>query len=116
MPIQTAVSVRVFDQERFHQVDKRVTGIAFEIHNDFGRYLDERIYQGELTRRCRDQGLEVEPEMRMVVSYGDFSKDYFADHLINQGVLIETKAAATLNSAHKAQALNYLFLCGLHHG
>ena len=34
MPIQTAVPVQVFDQESFHQVDKRVTGIAFDIHND----------------------------------------------------------------------------------
>jgi GxxExxY protein len=115
MPIQTAVPVRIFDQESFHQVDRRVTGITFSIHNDFGRYLDERIYQGELTRRCRDQGLEVEPEMRIVVSFGEFSKDYFVDHLINRGVLIETKAVASLSPAHRGQALNYLFLCGLYH-
>jgi GxxExxY protein len=115
MPIQTAVPIRVFDQERFHQVDKRVTGIAFDIHNEFGRFLDERLYQGELTRRCRDQGFDVEPEIRISVTLGDFAKSYFADHLIDRGVIIETKAVVGLNPAHKGQTLNYLFLCGLHH-
>ena len=43
MPIRTAIPIQVFDQERFHQIDRRVTGIAFDIHNEFGRYLDERI-------------------------------------------------------------------------
>jgi GxxExxY protein len=115
MPIRTSVPIRIFDQEAFHQVDKRVTGIAFDIHNEFGRFLDERLYQGELTRRCRARGFEVQPELEISVSLGDFNKCYFADHLINQGVIIECKAAAALSPAHKGQTLNYLFLCGLHH-
>jgi GxxExxY protein len=105
----------VFDQESFHLVDRRVTGLAFEIHNEFGRYLDERLYQGELTRRCREVGLEVEPELRIDVTLEDFTKTYFADHLINRGVIVEDKAVAALSAAHRGQALNYLFLCGLHH-
>jgi len=116
MPIHTSVPILVFDQESFHQVDRRVTGLAFDIHNEFGRYLEERLYQGELTRRCRSLGFEVAPEMRIEVSLGDFSKSYFVDHLIQRGVVIETKAVSSLNSAHKGQTLNYLFLCGLHHG
>jgi GxxExxY protein len=116
MPIQTAVPIRVFDQESFHQVDRRVTGLAFDIQNEFGRYLDESLYQAELTRRCRLLGLEVEPELQIDVGFGDFCKSYYADHLINQGVIIEDKAVSALESVHKGQALNYLFLCGLHHG
>jgi GxxExxY protein len=115
MPIHTAVPIRVFNQESFHQVDRRVTGLAYDIQNEFGRYLDERLYQGELTRRCRDLGFEVEPELQIDVALGDFSKSYFADHLINGGVIIEDKAVSGLNHAHKGQALHYLFLCGLHH-
>jgi GxxExxY protein len=115
MPIHTAVPVQVFDQESYHQIDRRVTGLAFDIHNEFGRYLDELLYQGELTRRCRDLGLDVEPEMRISVSFGDFSKNYFVDHLINRGVIIEDKAVGKLGSVHRGQTLNYLFLCGLHH-
>lgn len=115
MPIHVACSIEVFDQERFHQVDKCVTGLAFEIHNQFGRYLDEKLYQRELTRQCRATGLAVEPELRITASLDDFSKDYFADHLVNSGVIVETKAVSTLAPEHIGQTLNYLFLCGLHH-
>ncbi len=115
MPVRTSVPIQTFDQEAFHQIDKRVTGIAFDIHNQFGRYLDERLYQRELTRRCRTIGFAVEPELHITVSLDDFSKDYYADHLVNGGVIIETKAAASLSPAHQGQTLNYLFLCGLQH-
>jgi GxxExxY protein len=115
MPIQTAVPVEIIDQERFHAIDRQVTGIAFDIHNEFGRYLDEKLYQRELAQRCRQVGLHVEPEMHIAVVTGDFKKDYFADHLINRSVVVETKAAAALCPAHRGQALNYLFLCGLQH-
>ena len=115
MPIRTSVPIRVFDQESFHQIDRCVTGMAFEIHNEFGRFLDEGLYQNELTRRCRERGFEVVPEMRMEVNLGDFSKDYFVDLLVNQGVIIETKTTSALTTAHQGQVLNYLFLCGLHH-
>ena len=115
MPIRTAHPIRLFDQESFHQIDRRVTGMAFDIHNEFGRYLDERIYQCELARRCRAAGFEVALEFLMGVSLGGFSKYYFADLLINQGVIVETKAASALSPAHQGQVLNYLFLCGSHH-
>lgn len=115
MPIQTAAPVRVFDQDSFHRVDHRVTGLAFAIHNEFGRYMDERLYRNELTRRCRQQGLEVRPEFKITVRHADFSNDYYADHLIEGGVIVEAKTAAALAPAHRGQTLNYLFLCGLHH-
>jgi GxxExxY protein len=116
MPIHTAVPIRAFDQDAFHPIDRRVTGIAFDIHNEFGRYLEEKLYQRELTRRMREAGLSVEPEMKMTLTFGDFSKEYFADHLVENGVLLETKAASGLTLAHQGQLLNYLFLCGLQHG
>lgn len=115
MPIQTAVPIRVFDQKNFHQVDQRVTGLAFDIHNEFGRYLDEHLYQNELTRRCQILGFAVAPEMQIQAIFGDFSKSYFVDHLIDGGVIVEEKAVTALSSSHKGQVLNYLFLCGLHH-
>lgn len=116
MPIHTAVPIQVFDQETFHQIDRKVTGLAFDIHNEFGRYLDEGLYQSELARRCVAVGLEIKSEFQMTVSLDDFRKDYFADLLVNHGVIIEIKAVEALSPAHRGQALNYLFLCGLHHG
>ena len=118
MPIWTSFPIKIIDQETFHQIDRQVTGLAFDIHNEFGRYLDEKLYQTELARRCQRAGLEVihDPELHMTASLDGFSKKYFADLLVNQGAVVETKAVASLDPAHTGQTLNYLFLCGLHHG
>ena len=116
MPVHTSIPVAVYEQEDFHAVDKVVRGLAFDIHNEFGRYLDERLYQTELAARLLARDMAVQREMRMTLTLGDFSHDYFADFLVGGGVIVETKAAETLTNAHKAQTLNYLYLCGLHHG
>ena len=118
MPLHTSVPIKAIEQSDFHEIDEKVTGLAYDIHNEFGRYLDESLYQCELARRCRVMGFDVvhEPELKMTASLDDFSKSYFADLLINQSVIVETKAVAALIPAHAGQALNYLFLCGLHHG
>ena len=118
MPLHTSVPIKAIEQSDFHEIDEKVTGLAYDIHNEFGRYLDESLYPCELARRCRVMGFDVvhEPELKMTASLDDFSKSYFADLLINQSVIVETKAVAALMPAHTGQTLNYLLLCGLHHG
>lgn len=116
MPVHTSSPIRVFDQEAFHAVDSVVTGLAFDTHNEFGRYLDEPMYQAELAARISAIGMPVLREMQITLTMEGYSRDYFADLLVDGGVIVETKAAETLTGSHKAQTLNYLYLCGLHHG
>jgi len=115
MPIFTSAPITVFDQESFHVVDKIATGCAFDIHNGMGRYLDERLYQAELAARLKDRRLTVLREMKITLTLDSFTRDYYVDILVNGGVIIETKTAEALAPAHRAQVLNYLYLCGLHH-
>lgn len=115
MPVVTSVPIAVFDQEAFHAIDKMVTGEAFKVHNQFGRYMDEGLYQAELAQRFLARGFEVTRELKMTLTLDDFSKDYYADFLVNGGVIVETKTAETLTKEHTAQVLNYLFMSGLHH-
>ena len=115
MPITTSSPIQIFDQEAFHAVDKVATGIAYELHNEFGRYLDERLYQAELAARLRGRGFDVVREMRITLALDGYMRDYFVDHLVNGGVIIETKTAQDLTPAHRAQLLNYAYLCDLHH-
>ncbi|MEX1026660.1 MAG: GxxExxY protein [Candidatus Paceibacterota bacterium] len=115
MPIVTSAPIKIYDQEMFHKVDRRVTGFAFDIHNEFGRYLDEAMYQSELSRRCKAAGFDVVPELQITVSLDDFRKLYSADLLIDHGVIVETKTVSTIADSHRGQTLNYLFLSGLHH-
>ncbi|MCL4204300.1 MAG: GxxExxY protein [Pirellulaceae bacterium] len=115
MPILTASPITTFDQEAFHAVDRIATGCAFDIHNEMGRYLDERLYQAELAARLEDRGHAVIREMKITLILDGFIRDYYVDILVDRGVIIETKAAESLNASHRAQVLNYVYLCELHH-
>ena len=84
---------------------------VFEIHNEFGRFFDERIYKRELAVRTSDVSLEVP----ITVSFGGFSKVYHLDALVGDGALFEFKAAETFHGRHRAQTINYLLLAGLEH-
>lgn len=116
MPIELPIPVTRIPQDEFHAIDKVATGLAFDIHNEFGRFYDEGIYQAELLERCNTRGIEGEAEVEIRVSYDTFCKSYFIDLLLNNSVIYELKAVKALNGKHKKQILNYLLLANLAHG
>jgi hypothetical protein len=117
MPIEINTAIEALEQEQFHALDRRIMGVIFDIHNEFGPLLDEGLYKLEITERCRALGIEpVEREVRIRVEHETFSKDYFMDLLFCRGAMLEAKVAEALVPSHRGQALNYLLLAGLKHG
>ena len=117
MPIETKVRTRKISRDDFYQLDYKVMGLAFTVHNDFGRFWDERIYQRELAHCCINAGFDnVLIEAPIIVSYKDFRKRYFVDLLIDDAIVYEFKAVKELRGEHHRQTLNYLFLFGLTFG
>lgn len=117
MPIELQSEIRIYGQEEFHALIRRVLRLAFDVHNEFGRLLDEELCKRELANRCLHAGITpVQMEVRIRLVHDDFWKDYFMDLLLADGLMVETKAAAHLTPAHHGQALNYLLLTGMQHG
>lgn len=116
MPIECRFPVHPVDQEIFHAIDKVVMGHAFEIHNELGRFCDERIYQQELAHRCIGSGLNGLCEPIISVKHRDFEKQYFLDLLVNEGSIYEMKAVKGLSGQNEMQCIHYLLLAGLNHG
>lgn len=56
MPIQVTREIRVLNQQEFHALHHRLLGIIFEIHNEFGRLLDEVLFKREIAARCENVG------------------------------------------------------------
>jgi hypothetical protein len=77
MPIEIKRNIKRITEQEFYEIDYQVTGLAFAIHNEFGRLWSEKVYQNELASRCCDAGFpNVETEVPIFVSYKDFSKEY----------------------------------------
>lgn len=117
MPIEVQTQVKVFDQEQFHALASQILMQAFAVQNDFGRFLNEELAKREIASRCAEIGiLPVEREVRVRVSYEGFAKDYAMDLLFASGLMCEVKTVEIATPVHRAQALNYLLLCGMNHG
>src|SRR6266478_1879052 len=100
MPIEVSTEIKPCDQEEFHAMDRRIMGVVFEVHNEFGRLLDEDLYKCEIAARCVAMGLQpAEREVRIRVTHESFSKDYFMDFLFCHGFMLEGKAAERLVAA-----------------
>ncbi len=108
MPIEVATEIRVLDQEEFHALDRRLMGIVFDVHNEFGRFFDEVLYKREIAARWLNAGLgTTELEVRVAVTHESFRKDCWMDLLFNHGLMLEAKVAEKLAPSHRMQGLNY---------
>jgi GxxExxY protein len=112
MPIKPSVATRRITQEEFSSLAYKVMEQVFAIHNEFGRFFNERIYKRELMNRL--SGVQLEAAVDVV--HQSFSKRYFADVLVADSGLFEFKAADVIHERHVAQSVNYLLLLNLAHG
>jgi len=116
MAISINRNIHQISETDFHKIDYIITGLAYSIHNDIGRLLDEGIYREILADKCRKAGFDhVITEEAICVSHKNFYKKYYIDLLVEDSILYELKAASALNPNHEKQTLNYLFLTGLQH-
>jgi len=116
VPISCSLEVRCLTEEEFEEVDYRVMGHAFASQNELGRLCEEGIYQRDLQARLLADGFRnVQIEVPVTVSHGDFSKTYLID-LVADDAVYELKATEALTSEHQAQLLHYLFLLGVRRG
>lgn len=112
MPVNVDTVINRLDQVAFGKIVHDVMRCVFDIHNEFGRFFDEKIYQRELARRFPGTQLEVPVH----VTFEDFSKTYFLDALVARSAIFEFKTVEALAARHRSQLLNYLLLTELSHG
>jgi GxxExxY protein len=112
MPVILPIPIRRLSQSEFGEVAYEVMRHVFAIHNEIGRFFDERIYKSELAHRVAG----VRLEFPIHVKFDSFEKPYFIDALVADGAIFEFKAVDALARRHRAQLLQYLLLCEVEHG
>lgn len=117
MPIDVDSDIQYISERLFHTLAEEIIGITFDVHNDFGRLLNEAVYKRAIKKRCTAAGIEpVRSEVKITVRRHDFRKSFYMDLLLAQSLMVETKAVETLSNVHHAQAIQYLLLTGMKHG
>jgi len=81
----------------------------YRVYNHLGYGFLEKVYENAMMIEFRKQGLQGRQQERIKVYYdGEEVGDYFADILVNDLVIVELKAARTIQADHQAQLTNYL--------
>jgi GxxExxY protein len=103
-------------EQEFHDLDFQIMRFAFDVHNQMGRFYNEKIYQNELLNVCLDNGLNAQTEVKIELTHKSFTKDLFIDLLLENSSIYELKATAAIIPDHRRQTLDYLFLSNTQHG
>ena len=92
---------------------ERVIGCAYRVKTALGHGFVEKVYENALAHELSKTDLHIERQYRMTVHYDGVSVGEFAaDFMVNDSLIVEIKAVATLDKAHRAQCLNYLKASG----
>jgi GxxExxY protein len=88
---------------------EKIIGVFYDVDNELGHGFLESTYAEALTVALEEIGLGAAREVPVPVWFrGRKVGQYYADLIVDGVVLLELKAARTLESAHEAQLLHYL--------
>lgn len=99
-------------KRHLNQLSHRVIGLCMEVHRELGPGLLESAYESALAHELTRAGLRFERQRDMPLAYKGEQLDcgYRLDFIIEDELILELKAVASLQTIHHAQLLTYLKL------
>ncbi len=99
-------------------IAKAIVNAAYKIHNELGPGLLEKIYEVCLVHELRKAGFTVERQVSIPIHFDGmtFDEGLRLDILVENKVVIETKAVDQVNPVWMAQVLSHLTLSDLQLG
>lgn len=88
---------------------EQIIGVFYDVYNELGHGFLESTYAEALVLALNEAGLSAAREVPVPVWFRRRKVgQYYADMIVEGVVLLELKAARTLEHAHEAQLLHYL--------
>jgi GxxExxY protein len=98
----------------YKELSYKVINASMEVHNKLGAGFLEKLYENALTIKLNKNGLKAIQQAPMKVYFeGELVGEYFADILVENKVILETKCVEKIVDIHRAQVINYLKATGL---
>ena len=95
-----------------NEISYKIRGCIFKVHSKLGLGLLESVYEKALSYELYKEGLVVENQVSVPMSYDEirFDVGFRLDILVEQKVIIEVKSVESLADVHHKQLLTYLKL------
>lgn len=98
-----------------NQISERIIQCAYEVSNTLGCGFLEKVYENAPAVELRGKGMDVVQQKPLSVRYKrTVVGEYVADIIVEDAVIIETKACKAIDQIHMAQCLSYLKATGKH--
>src|SRR5579863_98936 len=88
---------------------ERIIGFAFEVLNEVGHGLNEKIYENSLTVLFKQNSIAFDQQRRFPVFFRGVEVGKFVPDLIAfKAVIVDTKVIDRITDHERGQMLNYL--------
>ena len=96
----------------------RIVGCALRVYNTLKSGYLESVYEKAFQMELGEAGLSARLQVRIPVFYKgvNLHRDYVADVLVNDSIIVELKAVRCLAKVHEEQIGHYLEATGLKEG
>jgi GxxExxY protein len=96
---------------------EKIIGFAFEVLNEVGHGLKEKIYENSLTVLFKQNGIAFDQQRKFPVLFRSIEVGEFIPDLIAFGsVIVDTKVVDRITDHERGQMLNYLRITKLRVG
>lgn len=87
----------------------------FEIYNELGPGLLEKVYEKTLAYDLQSKGLKLKTQVPIPIKFKELKIDssFIADIIVEDKVIIEIKSIEEISNVHHKQLLTYLKLTNL---
>ena len=92
----------------------KVIGAAMKVHSTLGCGFLEQVYQEAFQIELEKQTIPFKREAPLSIEYDGIilNKQYIADFICYNKIIVELKAVKELDNIHEAQVFNYLKATG----
>jgi hypothetical protein len=92
----------------------KIIGAAMAVHRELGSGFLEPVYQEALEIEFKKKNIPYQREVPLTINYKGkpLQKEYIADFICFNKIIVELKAVKELGSTHEAQVFNYLKATG----
>ena len=105
------------ERERLNRLSGQIIGAAQKVSSTLGYGFLEKVYENSLCLELTSHGLAYQQQMPLQVRYeGVLVGDYIPDLIVEDSIIVEIKAVASIQRPHRHQCLNYIRAAGLRLG
>ena len=88
----------------------KLIGLCMKVHRELGCGFLEPVYQEAFEMLLKMEGIPYQREKMLPIYFlgQKLNKEYYADFVCYDKIILEFKAVSALTTAHEAQLMNYL--------